>query len=94
MNLQPITWNTMHNLSPNYREEHFPFGEGWGLRDEKLANYPRDSTIYRQQRSEYYAMITHLDDQIRIMLDSLGAMGLLENTYIYSHEFNILNISR
>ena len=40
-------------------------------RDEKLAPHPRTEHAVRVNRAEYYAIITHLDDQIKRILDAL-----------------------
>jgi choline-sulfatase len=41
------------------------------LRDERLAPFPRTPAAIRQHLSEYYALITHLDNQIGRILDAL-----------------------
>ena len=37
----------------------------------------------KKHRQEYYALITHLDEQIRKILDALEASGTMDNTYIF-----------
>lgn len=54
-----------------------------GLRDEKLALFPRTEYAVRVHRQEYYAIITHMDEQIGRILDELEASGKKENTYIF-----------
>lgn len=67
-------------LPENYREEHlFDFGIK-NCRDEKLAAYPRTEEKVKRHISEYYGMISHLDNQIGRVLDSIEKKGELENT--------------
>lgn len=54
-----------------------------GLRDEKLAPFPRTKYAVKVHRQEYYAIITHMDDQIGRVLDALEASGMKDNTYIF-----------
>lgn len=71
----PISW------MPEY-----PFkdgiGNGPGLRDEALAPFPRTEYATKKHIQEYYALITHLDDQIGAILDGLEESGQMENTYV------------
>ena len=70
----------------NYLPE-YPFkdaiGCGKGLRDEKLGPFPRTEHAVRVHRQEYYAIITHMDDQIGRILDALEKSGKADNTYIF-----------
>ncbi|MDF2375512.1 MAG: sulfatase-like hydrolase/transferase [Verrucomicrobiales bacterium] len=52
------------------------------LRDERLAPFPRTKYAVQVHRQEYYAIITHMDEQIGRILDQLEAAGESENTYI------------
>lgn len=52
------------------------------LRDEKLAPYPRTEYSVKVNMQEYYAIITHLDQQIGRIIEKLRESGQLENTYI------------
>lgn len=52
------------------------------LRDEKLAPFPRTEYAVQVNRQEYFAIITHMDAQIRRILDKLEETGQAENTYI------------
>jgi len=56
---------------------------GRGLRDERLAPFPRTEYAVKVNRQEYYAIITHMDAQIGRILDALDASGQRENTYIF-----------
>jgi arylsulfatase A-like enzyme len=58
-------------------------GAGRGLRDEKLAPFPRTERAVKVHRREYYALVTHLDDQIGRILDALEASGKADNTWIF-----------
>jgi len=64
----------------------YPFKDGMGngpdLRDEALAPFPRTEYAVKKHKQEYYALITHLDDQIGKILDALEASGKMDNTYI------------
>ncbi len=53
------------------------------LRDEKLAPFPRTENAVKVNRQEYYAIITHMDDQIGRILDALEKSGKKDNTYIF-----------
>jgi arylsulfatase A-like enzyme len=67
---------------PNYLPEH-PFDNGeMKVRDEALLPWPRTKAAVRKERSDYYAIITHLDAQIGRILDTLDAEGMMRNTVI------------
>ncbi len=65
----------------------YPFKEAIGnqstLRDEALAPFPRTAHAVQKHRQEYYAIISHLDEQIGKILDALEASGEIDNTYIF-----------
>ena len=52
------------------------------IRDEWLAGYPRTAAEVTANIIAYYAMITHLDEQIGRILSALEEKGLRENTII------------
>lgn len=52
------------------------------LRDERLAPFPRTKYAVQVHRQEYYAIISHMDEQIGRILDQLEASGKADNTYI------------
>lgn len=58
-------------------------GCGPGLRDEKLAPFPRTEHAVKVHRQEYYAIITHMDAQIGRILDALETSGQADNTWIF-----------
>ena len=53
------------------------------LRDEALAPFPRTPYAVKVHRREYYALISHLDTQVRRILDKLKETGQDKNTYIF-----------
>ncbi|MEM6699632.1 MAG: sulfatase-like hydrolase/transferase [Bacteroidota bacterium] len=58
-------------------------GNGPRLRDEALAPFPRTEYATKKHIQEYYAIVTHLDEQIGKILDELEASGKMDNTYIF-----------
>ena len=69
-------------LPPNFKPEH-PFDNGeLDIRDEWLAGYPRTPAEVIANIIAYYAMITHMDEQIGRILAELDKKGLRENTII------------
>ena len=70
------------NFLPEY-----PYKEGMGsgksLRDEMLAPFPRTEYSVKVNRREYYALITHMDAQIGLILDGLEKSGKADNTWIF-----------
>ncbi|WP_223552127.1 sulfatase-like hydrolase/transferase [Aestuariivivens sp. NBU2969] len=73
-------------IPESFMPEH-PYAETMGadqnLRDEKLAPFPRTEYAVKVNRQEYYAITTHLDHQIRDILNALEQRGLKDNTYIF-----------
>ncbi|MFV2067452.1 MAG: sulfatase-like hydrolase/transferase [Pirellulales bacterium] len=65
----------------------YPMNEAIGcgrkLRDEMLAPFPRTEFAIRVHRREYYAIITHMDEQIGRILDAIDRTGAAENTYVF-----------
>ncbi|MCC9603107.1 sulfatase-like hydrolase/transferase [Stieleria sp. JC731] len=70
------------NFQPEY-----PYAEamaaGKGLRDERLAPFPRTELAIKTNRQEYFAIITHMDVMIGRILDALAESGKEENTWIF-----------
>ena len=66
--------------------KEYPYKDDIGcsakLRDEKLAPFPRTPYAVKVNRQEYYAIITHMDDQIGLILEGLEKSGKANNTYI------------
>ena len=63
-----------------YRNE---MGNDPTLRDEVLAPIPRSPYAVRKHIQEYYAIITHLDEQIGAITKKLEREGVMDNTIIF-----------
>lgn len=64
----------------------YPYADaicGKGLRDERLIPYPRTDYSVKVNRQEYFALVTHMDDQIGKLLKALEESGKADNTYIF-----------
>ena len=69
-------------LPRNFLPRH-PFDNGeLEIRDELLATFPRTEKEVRRHLAEYYATITHLDDQIGRVLEALRRTGRSRDTLI------------
>lgn len=69
-------------LPPNLLPEH-PFDQGdRHCRDELLAPFPRTPDAIRLHRREYYAIVSHADEQIGRLLDELERTGLSDDTLV------------
>lgn len=69
-------------LPANFLPRH-PFDQGHNrIRDEELASFPREGPEIRRHLADYYAMISHQDDQMRLILEALEERGELENTVV------------
>ena len=81
------------NFMPEYpfKEE---IGSGKNLRDEKLAPFPRTKYAVKVHRQEYFAIITHMDEQIGRVLAALEKSGMLDNTYIFFSADHGLSVGR
>lgn len=73
-------------LPGNFLPE-YPYKDAIGcshpLRDEHLAPMPRTEEAVRVHRREYYALISHMDEQIGRILDALEANRQVDNTWIF-----------
>ncbi|MFC3120745.1 sulfatase-like hydrolase/transferase [Agaribacter flavus] len=69
------------NFSEDYADKAY-IGNGPELRDAALAPFPRTEYATKVNLQEYYAIITHLDDQVGKIVSTLEAAGLMDNTYI------------
>lgn len=86
----PQRFRTMYDpaaisLPANFAADHFDFGINPKVgedRDENLAAHPRTETEIRQHIADYYAMISHIDEQVGRLLTALEKSGQLENTII------------
>ena len=69
-------------IPKNYLPKH-PFDNGAiKIRDEVLAPFPRTKEVVQVHRSEYYAIITHMDREIGRILKALRKSGRADNTYV------------
>jgi arylsulfatase A-like enzyme len=73
-------------LPENWLPE-YPYKDAIGnpktLRDEALAPFPRTPYAIKTHIKEYYAIISHLDEQIGKIMSALKASGKADNTYIF-----------
>ncbi len=70
------------SLPENFMQYHAIEYANTQCRDETLAPYPRTMEDTKQQLLEYYAMITHIDDEIGKIVQTLKDEGIYENTVI------------
>jgi arylsulfatase A-like enzyme len=69
-------------LPGNFKKLHpFAFDE-LTVRDENLAPWPRTPEIIQASIADYYALISHLDDKVGEIIETLKKQGLFENTII------------
>jgi choline-sulfatase len=69
-------------LPPNFLPEH-PFDHGnFSGRDEQLLPWPRTEAMVRDVTAAYYAVISHLDEQIGRILAALDKTGQADNTIV------------
>lgn len=69
-------------LPPDYLPQH-PFDNGeMTVRDEKLLPWPRTPEAVRGELADYYACVSHLDEQIGRIFAVLRETGLATNTLI------------
>lgn len=84
-------------LPPNFLPSN-PDKDGIGcphsLRDEKLAPDPRTPHAVKVHRAEYYAIITHLDQQVGRVLDALEHSGHAANTAVFFTADNGLSVGQ
>ena len=70
------------NFLPEYPHKE-EMKSGARLRDEKLGPFPRTEYAVKVHRQEYYALATHMDEQIGRILKELDRTGQADNTYIF-----------
>ena len=69
-------------LPPNFLPEH-PFDHGnFDGRDEQLLPWPRTAAQVRDVTAAYYAVISHMDEQIGRILAALDETGQADNTVV------------
>lgn len=69
-------------LPSNFQPEHIIDTGALRVRDELLAKIPREPDEIRQHLAEYYAMISHLDDGLGRIIETLASRGELDETII------------
>ena len=83
MDLYPVEdIKVPENFLPEYPWRDEIGNEPW-LRDETLAPFPRTEYAVRKHRQEYYAIISHLDEQVGEIIKALEASGKMDNTYVF-----------
>jgi len=84
-------------VPPNFLPSN-PFKDVIGcahtLRDERLAPDPRTPMAVQTHRSEYYALISYLDQQIGRVLDALDRSGQATNTFVFLTGDNGLSVGQ
>ena len=66
----------------NFKKLHpFEF-DNLNIRDETLAPWPRTPEIIQASLADYYALISHLDNRVGDIIETLKKEGLYENTII------------
>ena len=81
------------NWLPEYPNKE-AIGNPKTLRDEALAPFPRTPYAIKTHIREYYAIITHLDQQIGEILAALKKSGKDKNTYIFFTGDHGLSVGR
>ncbi|WP_297086631.1 sulfatase-like hydrolase/transferase [uncultured Draconibacterium sp.] len=88
---QPENLSVPQNFLPEYPYKD-SIGCGPGLRDAALLPFPRTNYAVQVQKQEYFALITHLDQQIARILKALEESGEMDNTYIFYSADNGMSI--
>jgi arylsulfatase A-like enzyme len=83
----PAKYKAMYDTAriavPKNFLEHHPFDNGeLMIRDEKLAAFPRKPAEIKTHIRDYYAMMTHMDEQIGNIIKALKDKGVYKNTII------------
>lgn len=69
-------------LPGNFKKYH-PFAfDDMQIRDENLTTWPRTPEVIQQSLSDYYALISHLDNRVGDIITTLKQKGLYDNTII------------
>jgi arylsulfatase A-like enzyme len=69
-------------LPGNFMPLHLFQFDDLTIRDENLSPWPRTPEVVRSALSDYYALITHLDERVGDIIELLKKKGLYENTII------------
>jgi len=66
----------------NFKKYH-PFAfDDMQIRDENLAPWPRTPEMIQASLSDYYSLISHMDNRIGDIIETLKKAGLFENTIV------------
>ncbi len=78
---------------PGNFEKYHPFAfDDMTIRDEQLASWPRTTELIQKSLSDYYAMISHVDEKVGEVIALLKKNGLYDNTIIIYAADNGLSI--
>ena len=69
-------------LPGNFKKFHPFVFDDMQIRDENLAPWPRTPEIIQASLADYYALISHLDNRVGDILETLKKDGLYDNTII------------
>ena len=69
-------------LPGNFKALHPFVFDNFNVRDETLGAWPRTPEMIQQSLSDYYALISHLDNRVGELIETLKKQGLFENTII------------
>lgn len=83
LDMYPLEEITIPSSFQSVYPDRYAIGNGSSLRDEALAPFPRTEYAVKKHLQEYYAIITHLDAQIGLIIAALKESGKLDNTYIF-----------
>lgn len=70
------------SLPANFKQRHELDQGDYYVRDEQLLPFPRTKEDVQEFIAEYYAMITHMDENLGRILDAVEESGQAENTII------------
>lgn len=70
------------DLPENYLAQHPHHTGSLGGRDDRLAETPRKPAAIREHLSDYYGIISHLDEAFGKLMEALEASGERENTIV------------
>ncbi len=77
LNVTPYTFNSIHELRDNYYLELDGNGKALPITEGILPDDQQKTLLHG-----YYACISHVDEQVGLLLDELDALGLAGNTIV------------
>jgi arylsulfatase A-like enzyme len=69
-------------LNKNVRSQHEFDTGAMTVPDEHIESYPVSEDTWRRHLCDYYAMISHMDEEVGSIIDALKSKGLYDNTLI------------